>query len=221
VRASWHEPLAFGTTETLTINTAFESSAPAEVSAGSHGEPLPGNTLKIVDPTTGAVVPRGSRGEIAIKGPTLMLGYVGIPLDETLDADGFFHTGDGGYLDAAGRLYWEGRLTDVIKTGGANVSPREVDGVLAACPGVKLSQTVGVPHETLGEMVVSCIVPHDGAAIDETAVRDFARGRLASYKIPRRVLFFRDHELAMTGNDKVKAGAVRELAVARLEAGRV
>jgi acyl-coenzyme A synthetase/AMP-(fatty) acid ligase len=216
VRAAWHEPLAFGTTETLTINTAFPSSTPAHVTAGSYGEPLPGNTLKIVDPMTGAVLPRGVRGEIAIKGPTLMLGYIGIPKDETFDAEGFFHTGDGGYLDEAGRLYWEGRLADVIKTGGANVSPREVDAVLAAYPGVKLSQTVGVPHETLGEMVVSCIVAHEGAVIDETAIRGFAKQRLASYKIPRRVLFFRDDELAMTGNDKVKAGAVRELAVGRL-----
>ena len=79
---------------------------------------------------------------------------------------------------------------------------------------------MGVPHETLGEMVVSCIVPHEGAALEETAIRDFARERLASYKVPRRVLFFRDDELAMTGNDKVKAGALRQLAVERLGATR-
>ena len=126
------------------------------------GEPLPGNTLKIVDPLTGAIVPRGERGEIAVKGPTLMLGYIGIPLDETLDEEGFFRTGDGGYIDERGRLFWEGRLNDIIKTGGANVSPVEVDGVLADHPGVKVSQTVGVPHETLGEMVVACVVPQRG-----------------------------------------------------------
>jgi fatty-acyl-CoA synthase len=216
VRAAWHEPLAFGTTETLTIHTAFESSTPSDTAAGSYGEPLPGNTLKIVEPLTGEVVPRGVRGEIAVKGPTLMLGYIGIPKDETLDDEGFFHTGDGGYLDEEGRLFWEGRLSDVIKTGGANVSPREIDEVLAAYPGVKLSQTVGVPHETLGEMVVSCIVPHEGAVIEGTAIRDFAKGRLASYKVPRQVLFFRDDELEMTGNDKVKASALRQLAVERL-----
>jgi fatty-acyl-CoA synthase len=147
-----------------------------------------------------------------------MLGYLGIPRDETLDADGFFHTGDGGYLDEAGRLFWEGRLSDIIKTGGANVSPREIDALLADYPGVKLSQTVGVPHETLGELVVSCIVPHEGASIEETAIRAFARERLASYKVPRRVLFFRDDELEMTGTDKVKAGALRQLAVERLDA---
>jgi fatty-acyl-CoA synthase len=164
------------------------------------------------------VLPRGARGEIAVKGPTLMLGYVGVPRDETLDEDGFFHTGDGGYLDAAGRLFWEGRLTDVIKTGGANVSPLEIDELLAAHPGVKRVQTVGVPHETLGEMVVSCVVLHDGTVLEETAIRDYARQRLASYKVPRRVLFLCEDELTMTGSDKVKTGALRQLAVERLGA---
>ena len=117
-------------------------------------------TLKIVDPLTGDIVPRGTSGEICVKGPTLMLGYIGTPLDETLDAEGFFHTGDGGYLDEAGRLFWTGRLTDIIKTGGANVSPLEVDEILARHPAVKVAKTVGVPHETLGEVVVACVVAH-------------------------------------------------------------
>ncbi|HXK22807.1 MAG TPA: class I adenylate-forming enzyme family protein [Myxococcota bacterium] len=215
IRAAWHEPLAFGTTETLTIVTASPDATP-----GSYGDPLPGNALEIVDPLTGAVVPRGVRGEIAVKGPTLMLGYAGIPADETFDAQGFFHTGDGGFVDEAGRLFWEGRLSDVIKTGGANVSPREIDEVLAGYPGVKICQTVGVPHETLGEMVVSCIVAQEGAALDETALRDFARQRLAAYKVPRRVLFLRDDEIERTGTDKVKASALRQLAVERLGAIR-
>jgi len=214
VRTAWQAASAFGTTETLTI---VSSTLPDMLGRG-HGEPLPGNTLEIVDPVTGAVLPRGVRGEVAVKGPTLMLGYIGIPGDETLDAEGYFHTGDGGYLDEAGRLFWEGRLTDIIKTGGAKVSPREIDAVLATYPGVGRTQTVGVPHETLGEMVVSCVVPHEGAVIEETAIRDFAKERLASYKVPRRVLFFRDDELTRTGSDKVKAGALRQLAVERLGA---
>jgi acyl-CoA synthetase (AMP-forming)/AMP-acid ligase II len=212
----WRLPYAYGTTETLTIHTALPSTTPPEVAGGSHGEPLPGNTLKIVDPHSGTPLPRGARGEIAVKGPTLMLGYLGLPNDRSFDAEGFFHTGDSGYVDEAGRLFWEGRLTDVIKTGGANVSPREVDELLATHPQVKLVQTVGVPHETLGEVVVSCIVPHEGAVLDEAALREFARKRLASYKVPRRVLFLRADELAMTGNEKVKAGALRGLAAERL-----
>ena len=82
-----------------------------------------------------------------------MLGYLGIPLDETLDSEGYFRTGDGGWFDDAGRLHWEGRLNDIIKTGGANVSPVEVDTLIRTMPGVKISQTVGVPHDTLGERV--------------------------------------------------------------------
>jgi len=215
-KTAWQLPPSYGTTETLTIHTSFPNSTPSDVRGSSHGEPLPGNTLKVVDALTGAVLPRGARGEIAVKGPTLMLGYLGVARDETLDAEGFFHTGDGGYLDEAGRLFWEGRLTDIIKTGGANVSPREIDDLLAAYPGVKLIQTVGVPHETLGEIVVSCIVPHDGTVLEETAIRDYAKQRLASYKVPRRVLFLREDELTMTGSDKVKAGSLRQLAVERL-----
>ena len=92
-----------------------------------------------------------------------MLGYLGVPLDETLDDEGFFRTGDGGYVDEQGRLFWEGRLNDIIKTGGANVSPLEIDDA-DAHPGVKVAKTVGVPHDTLGEMVVACIVLHDGRA---------------------------------------------------------
>jgi len=117
-----------------------------------------------------------------------------------------------------GRLHWEGRLNDIIKTGGANVSPVEIDEVIRDCPGVKVAQTVGVPHETLGELVVTCIVPHDGAALDEETVRSFARDKLASYKVPRRVLFFTEGDLELTGSAKVKTGDLRKLALKTLEA---
>jgi fatty-acyl-CoA synthase len=217
VSGRWFEPgRAYGNTETFTITTCFPANTPDEVHAGSSGEALPGVTVKIVDPLTGGVVPRGDRGEICVKGPTLMLGYIGTPLDETLDAEGFFHTGDGGYLDDAGRLFWEGRLTDIIKTGGANVSPREVDEVLAAYPGIKVAHTVGVPHETLGEVVVSCVVPHDGASLEPQGIREFLRERLASYKVPRHVLLFREDEIALTGSAKIKSSDLGQLAAQRL-----
>jgi fatty-acyl-CoA synthase len=219
VSTHWLEPRwAYGNTETFTITTAFPAGTPEEVARNSSGKPLPGNTLKIVNPMTGTVLCRGERGEIAVKGPTLMLGYLGVPIDETLDDQGFFLTGDGGYLDEAGRLFWEGRLTDIIKTGGANVSPLEIDGVLAAYPGLKIVRTVGVPHETLGELVVTCAVPHEGVAVEETAIREFLKERLASYKVPRRVLFFREDELSLTGSAKVKSSTLRELAAKRLSA---
>jgi acyl-CoA synthetase (AMP-forming)/AMP-acid ligase II len=217
VHADYAEPgHAYGNTETFTLTTCFPANTPPDVTADSSGAALPGVTIKIVDPFTGAVVPRGEHGEICVKGPTLMLGYLGTPLAETLDAEGFFHTGDGGHLDDAGRLFWQGRLTDIIKTGGANVSPREVDEALTGFPGVKVAQTVGVPHETLGEVVVACVVPHHGSTVDPAELRGFLRQRLASYKVPRHVLFFADDEIALTGSAKIRSADLRELAAKRL-----
>ncbi len=218
VSSEWYEPShAYGNTEMFTVNTCYPANTPPEVHADSSGVPLPGNTVKIVDPLSGEIVARGERGEICVKGPTLMLGYVGTPLSETLDAEGFFRTGDGGYLDDSGRLYWEGRLTEIIKTGGANVSPLEVDEVLEAYPGVKAVKTVGVPHDTLGEVVVACIVPQDGASLDAEEIRGFLRERLASYKVPRHVLFLDADALSVTGTGKLKAGELKALATEKLQ----
>jgi fatty-acyl-CoA synthase len=216
----WRDPFSsYGSTETFTISTGFASDAPIELSSGNNGVALPGNVVKIVDPATGAVVSRGQPGEIAVKGPTLMLGYLGVPLGETLDDEGFFHTGDGGYIDEQERLHFEGRLTDIIKTGGANVSPVEVDSILVTCPGVKAAATVGMPHETLGELVVSCIVPHNGVDLDQNTLRDFLKQHLASYKVPSRILFIKEEELTLTGGAKIRAGILRELVKKRLGTG--
>ncbi len=217
IRTTWIEPRhCYGNTETFTLSAAYPAGTTREEARNSHGVPLPGNLFKIVDPLSSRAVPLGERGEIAVKGPTLMLGYLGVPLDETLDEEGFFRTGDGGWLDAEGRLFWEGRLNDIIKTGGANVSPLEIDEVILECPGIKITQTVGVPHDTLGEIVVTCVVAHQGAVLNEDAVRAFAREKLASYKVPRRVLFFTEDELQMTGSAKVKTADLRKLAAERL-----
>ena len=218
VNSTWREPYAaFGNTETFTLMSTYPANTPDEVVAGSHGLPCPGNVFKVVDPLTGETVMMGERGEICVKGPTLMLGYIGIPLDETLDGEGFFRTGDGGWFDDAGRLHWEGRLNDIIKTGGANVSPVEVDTLIRSMGGVKISQTVGVPHDTLGELVVTCIVAHDGAELDANTVKAFAKQQLASFKVPREVLFFAEDELATTGTNKIKTAELRKLASERLE----
>lgn len=217
VEVDWIEPRhCYGNTETFTLSAAYPAQTSREEAAESHGLPLPGNVLKIVDPLTGRTMPLGERGELAVKGPTLMLGYLGVALADTLDADGFLRTGDGGWLDDAGRLHWEGRLNDIIKTGGANVSPLEIDAVLREYAGVKVAQTVGVPHDTLGEIVVSCVALHERAQVSEDQLRSHARSRLASYKVPRRVLFFAPEDLAVTGSNKVKTGELRRVAAERL-----
>ena len=217
VKSDWQEPMAaYGNTETFTLVTVHPSGTPADVAADNHGVPLPGNTIRIVDPMSGRVLPRNEAGEIAVKGPTLMLGYLRVAPEEVFDAEGFLWTGDGGFVDSEGRLHWQGRLNDIIKTGGANVSPAEIDAVLADCPGVKIAATVGIPHDTLGEMVVACIVPEVGVTLDESSVRAFVSKRLSSYKVPRRVLFMQESDLTMTGSNKVKLAPLRELAARRL-----
>jgi acyl-CoA synthetase (AMP-forming)/AMP-acid ligase II len=213
IPATWTEPRAsYGSTETFTASAAFAVGTPREIWEGSNGEPLPGNTLKIVDPDTGEILRRGETGEIAVKGPTLMLGYVGVPNDEAFDAEGYYRAGDGGYLDERGRLVFQGRINDIIKTGGANVSPVEVDWTLCSCPGVKICKTVGVAHETLGEIVVSCVVREAGHGLTEAEVIRYLKDRLASYKTPRQVLFVTEEELDLTGTAKIKPAAARTLA---------
>jgi len=218
---SWEEPrYSYGSTETFTLSTCFPPGTPRSITGDTHGAPLPGNTLKIVDPASGETLPRGEHGEIAVKGPTLMLGYLGVPVEEAFDEEGFYRTGDGGYIDDSARLHFQGRLTAVIKTGGANVSPVEIDAVLESFPGVKAARTVGVPHETLGEMVVACVVPAEGATLDGAAIQSFLRERLASYKVPRRVLFLREDDLSLTGSAKIKPGELRKLATELLQTER-
>ena len=216
VDTQWDVPMAFGTTETMTVCTGFAADTPAEVYQGSMGAPLPGNVVKMVDQDTGAVVPMGMIGEFCVKGPTLMSGYLGKAPEDCFDAEGYYHTGDGGYIDEMGRFFWSGRLTDMIKTGGANVAPLEVDEVIVKFSGVKRTQTVGVPDKLLGEMVVSCIVPVDGLTLSESEIQAFVKKELASFKVPRRVLFFTDEDYALTGNEKIKTTDLRALAVTRL-----
>ncbi|MFT4025475.1 MAG: class I adenylate-forming enzyme family protein [Novosphingobium sp.] len=219
VKSTWRQPdAAYGNTETFTLISVYPAGTPEEVQGKSHGLPTAGSIIKIVDPLTGITTPLGERGEIAVKGPTLMLGYLGIPLDQSVDEEGFLRTSDGGYIDEQGRLFWEGRLNDIIKTGGANVSPLEIDEVIRTAPGVKVSQTVGVPDDLLGELVVACIVPHEGAVLSEEAIKAHAKQKLASYKVPRRVLFVAEDDLKTTGTAKIKTADLRKLAADLLAA---
>ena len=99
------------------------------------------------------------------------------------------------------------------------MSPEEVDTIIAGYPGVKRTQTVGIPHDTLSEMVVACVVPVAGETLKEEALIDYLKQKLASFKVPRRVLFFAEEDYPLTGNEKVKASDLRELASQRLSNG--
>ena len=147
-----------------------------------------------------------------------MRGYTKVLPELVFDADGWFRTQDGGSLDAEGFLHWTGRLSNLIKTGGANVSPLEIEAALAGHPDLEVAVVVGVGHPTLGEVIVLCAVPAPGRSLDEAAIRGFLRQRLAAYKVPKRVLAFRAEELAFTGSQKVQVEPLRRLAVERLAA---
>jgi len=214
----WSPRAAYGLTEMFTIVSSTPASCPPEVREGHQGPILPGNAVRIIDPGTGQILDRNQEGEIAVKGPTLMKGYVKELPESVFDADGFFHTGDAGAVDTENRLHWTGRASGLIKTGGANVSPVEIEEALLRHPGLKVALAVGVPDAVLGEIVIACVVAHDGSGIDEEEVRAFLKGRVASYKLPRRVLFFDDDDLSLTGNAKVRADALRDLATRRLGA---
>jgi acyl-CoA synthetase (AMP-forming)/AMP-acid ligase II len=213
----WREPLfSYGSTETFTITTGYPADAPREAMQGAHGYALGGNTIKIVEPVSGALCQRGEHGEIAVKGPTLMIGYLGVPPEAAFDANGFYRTGDAGWIDEHGRLHFEGRLSSVIKTGGANVSPLEVDAVLESFTGVKVARCVGIPDEALGERIVACVVCAENANVSPEQLRAFATTRLASYKLPRQFLFLAESDLQLTGSAKIKPAELRALAQRKL-----
>ncbi len=216
----WSPRAAYGLTETFTIISSLPADTPPARRDGHEGAILPGNLVRIVDRDTGELQPAGVPGEIRVKGPTLMKGYLKVAPEEVFDDDGFFATGDAGFVDDDAMLHWVGRTNDLIKTGGANVSPVEIENELLRHPGLKAALAVGVPHDTLGEVVVVCAVAHPGRGVDEDDVRHFLRGRLASYKIPRHVLFFDDDDLVLTGNAKIRTEDLRRLAADRLGARR-
>ncbi len=212
----WSPRAAYGLTETFTIISSSPADTPAGEREGNEGDILPGNALRIVDDDTGEHLPPGMAGEIRVKGPTLMKGYLKVAPEDVFDAEGFFPTGDAGFVDDDGKLHWLGRTDDLIKTGGANVSPVEIEKELLHHPDLHSALVVGVEDALLGQVVVVCAVAKAGRRVDEDGVRDFLHGRMASYKIPRHVLFFEESELVLTGNAKIRAQDLRRLASARL-----
>jgi len=206
----------YGMSETATCVACARWDDPEPVRAGTFGRPLVGMEVKIVDPETRERVASGETGEILVKGSTLMEGYYKVPRATTFDAEGFFTTGDLGYVDAAGFLHFATRLKDVIKTAGVNVAAVEVEEALARHPAVKSAHVVGVPHPTRGENVGAFVVLEPGNGPSTEELRAFCKTTLASYKVPRHVFVITDAELPRTGSGKVEKAALRRAAVARL-----
>jgi len=178
--------------------------------AGTVGFPLPGVSLRIVDPETGKSVPDGETGMIEVKGPNVFKGYWKMPEKTAAEfrMDGFFITGDLGKIDERGYVHIVGRGKDLVISGGYNIYPKEVETEIDGMPGVVESAVIGVPHPDFGEGVTAVVVRAKGATLDEQAVLDALKDRLARYKQPKRVLFVDD--LPRNTMGKVQKNVLRE-----------
>jgi fatty-acyl-CoA synthase len=207
----------YGMSETATCVACARHDDPTGVRRGTFGRLLAGTEMRFVDPETGAPAAPGAAGEIFVKGPTLMEGYYRVPRGETFEPDGFFRTGDLGWLDADGCLHFAARLKDVIKTAGVNVAAVEVEEALARHPSVKAAYVVGVPHPSRGENVAAFVVPENGAALEPEALVAFCREALAAYKVPRHVFVIEESRVPRTGTGKIAKPTLRARAEALLK----
>src|SRR6202043_3169253 len=154
----------------------------------SQGLPLPGMTIRVLDLITRQPLPAGEIGQLAVGG-CITPGYFNAPElnAEAFDRDGYFLTGDLGSIAPDGRIRFRGRLKEMIKTGGVNVAPLEVEQVLLQHPNIVQAYVVGVPDRSKGEIVAAAVQLRGGAATDPAAIVAFCRERLASYKVPARL----------------------------------
>lgn len=178
------------------------------------------NDVRIISQDTGKEVPVGEPGEICVKGPNLFQGYYNMP-EETaacIDENGFFHTGDYGWVDADGYLYYRGRYKEIIKTGGENVSMLEVELFLSsAIPGLKKAVVCGTPDEKWGEAVTALFEMEPNVEMTAEQVREICRGKLAGYKIPKRVFFVEESVWKITPTGKLDRREAQATALELLE----
>lgn len=218
-----HQGSLYGCSEYLSHFFPYRDRFDEERMRNTNGRPFDGVSHKIVDPSTGHVVPTGSIGEICIKGPGLFKGYYRMPevTAAVMDDEGFFHTGDYGFIDEKDYLYFRGRLKDTVKTGGENVAAQEVEMFLAIeTPWVMTAQVFGVPDATWGEAVVAMVELKENAKVSEDELRDFCKGKLAGYKVPKRILFVNREDWVLTPTGKVDKSALRRIAMGRLGIAR-
>jgi malonyl-CoA/methylmalonyl-CoA synthetase len=176
---------------------------------GAVGFPLPGVTMRVTDPETGRELPRDEIGMLEVKGPNVFQGYWRMPEKTKAEfRDGFFITGDLGKIDPRGYVHIIGRGKDLVISGGFNVYPKEIESEIDAIPGVTESAVIGVPHADFGEGVTAVVVPDNKTPLDEAAVLRALDGRLAKFKLPKRVLFI--DELPRNTMGKVQKNILRD-----------
>ena len=197
----------YGMTET-NMNTSNPYDGPRV--AGTVGPPLPDVEIRITDPESGKLLPRGEIGMIEVRGPNVFKGYWRLPEKTKAEfrEDGFFITGDLGRIDDQGYVAIVGRGKDLVISGGFNVYPKEVEDEIDALPGVIESAVIGVVHPDFGEGVTAVVATNKGAALTEKDVIAALKERLAAYKLPKRVLFVED--LPRNSMGKVQKALLRE-----------
>jgi fatty-acyl-CoA synthase len=209
--------ICYGMTETSPVSTQTALDDTIDQRCGTVGRVMPHLEVKVTDPETGAVVQRGQSGEMCTRGYSVMLGYWEMPekTAEAIDRAGWMHTGDLATMDAEGYLNIVGRIKDMIIRGGENVYPREIEEFLYTHPAVADVQVIGVPDVKYGEEIMAWVKLRDGAeSVSAEHVRDFCRGQIAHYKIPRYVKFVDDFPMTVTG--KVRKIEMREVSISEL-----
>ncbi len=219
VQTTMHIPemtIAYGMTETSPASTQCATDDPLEKRVATVGRVHPHVEIKIVDPATGAVVPRGMAGELCSRGYLVMLGYWNNPeaTRQAIDAARWMHTGDLATMDADGYVNIVGRIKDMIIRGGENIYPREVEEFLYGHPDITDVQVIGVPSEKYGEEVMAWVKLRAGAKPTGEELAAWCRGKIATYKIPRHWKFVDSFPMTVTGKVqkfKLKEAAVEEL----------
>jgi len=202
--------IGYGQTETSPINHMTLPDDPVRKRVESVGRPVPHCEIKIVD-ESGNVVAIGEKGEICARGYNVMQGYWNDPerTRDTIDEDGWLHSGDIGVMDADGYTQVTGRIKDMIIRGGENVYPREVEEFLYSHPDILEVQVFGIPDERLGESVCAWIQPREGSSLEEESIKEFCRDKIAHFKIPRHVRFVDEFPMTVTG--KMQKFVMREM----------
>jgi fatty-acyl-CoA synthase len=223
VQTEMHIPemtIAYGMTETSPVSTQCATDDPLEKRVGTVGRVHPHVEIKIIDPATGAVVPRGATGELCSRGYLVMLGYWNNEeaTHLAIDAARWMHTGDLATMDDLGYVNIVGRIKDMIIRGGENIYPREVEEFLYSHPAIADVQVIGVPSERYGEEVMAWVKLREGTTPSGEDLAAWCKGKLASYKIPRHWKFVDSFPMTVTGKVqkfKMREAAVEELGLAK------
>jgi fatty-acyl-CoA synthase len=208
--------IAYGMTETSPVSTQCLTGDPLDKRVSTVGRVHPHVEIKIVDPATGAVVPRGATGEFCSRGYMVMLGYWNNEeaTRQAIDAARWMHTGDLATMDADGYVNIVGRIKDMIIRGGENIYPREVEEFLYTHPEIADVQVIGIPSEKYGEEVMAWVKAREGAQLNGEELAAWCKGKIASYKIPRHWKFVDSFPMTVTG--KVQKFVMRQVAVEEL-----